>query len=278
MKKRSIVLAVIAAISFDAQTLPKLLAQEQKHFQSSALEKQKNIESGSHQSAPFYRSRIFKTLAFAGTAIALREFADGTTDKEYGVEQDFKPFGLPKTLSNIGEVYDEFGSKRSVIALSGSALAGGLAFGDKKLRETSILIVASLAGTMGITMTGKRIFGRTRPYKEVGPHDFNFLKFSAEHQYQSFPSGHTSSVFAMVTVVAKQYPKTWVKVPAYLMGVSVAMQRIVSRNHWVSDTFVGGSLGYFVASFAVKYNKNRQRPLALRPLIAPNRLGALVSF
>jgi membrane-associated phospholipid phosphatase len=57
------------------------------------------------------------------------------------------------------------------------------------------------------------------------------------------PSGHALKAFATMTVVVKRYPHWWVQLPAYSIACGVAVQRIDSRNHWVSDVVLGGTIG-----------------------------------
>jgi len=64
----------------------------------------------------------------------------------------------------------------------------------------------------------------------------------------SFPAGHPMFTMAMATVVAHEYPKTWVKVLAYGAAAAVTGGRFLGRNHWASDIFVGPALGYFIGT------------------------------
>jgi hypothetical protein len=66
---------------------------------------------------------------------------------------------------------------------------------------------------------------------------------SADHF--SFPSGHTSTVFASATALEEFYG--WkVGVPAYLLGVLTGMSRMSEQKHWLSDTVGGALIGMLV--------------------------------
>jgi membrane-associated phospholipid phosphatase len=54
--------------------------------------------------------------------------------------------------------------------------------------------------------------------------------------------------WAMASVVAHEYPRAWVQLLAYGAATSVSVSRIMGRNHFASDVFVGTALGYFIGS------------------------------
>ena len=61
----------------------------------------------------------------------------------------------------------------------------------------------------------------------------------------SFPSGHTSSAFAMATVAHHHFgPRVWI--PAYLVAGGIGVSRIQSNKHNLSDVLAGAALGYIV--------------------------------
>lgn len=61
----------------------------------------------------------------------------------------------------------------------------------------------------------------------------------------SFPSGHTSTVFASAMVLQEFYG--WkAGVPAFLLGALTAGSRMQENRHWLSDTVAGASLGILI--------------------------------
>ena len=94
------------------------------------------------------------------------------------------------------------------------------------------------------------------------------------------PSGHALKAFATMTVVVKRYPHWWVQLPAYSIACGVAVQRIDSRNHWVSDVVLGGIIGYLVARMLVDHGDRKQSdpPQAIRSAFYPTGIGLTFAF
>ncbi len=74
----------------------------------------------------------------------------------------------------------------------------------------------------------------------------------------SWPSGHTSSTVAALTILDAQWGhKSKYTVPLAAVGTLVALSRVQSDRHWLSDTLAGAALGYAcgkVASGEAKAN------------------------
>jgi membrane-associated phospholipid phosphatase len=203
---------------------------------------------------------------------------DDKVDEELaleGYEFSAQPF---KLLAKLGQVYDDVNPVNFSIGLSATVFAGGLALHDKKLLQTSRLLVESVVLTQLFTATGKGVFGRARPYLNHGPRDFNLFKFGKSENFKSMPSGHVSSAFALMTVIAKQYDHWYVEIPAYTFAASVAFQRMTSRNHWASDSIVGGAIGYWVAGTLVKKQRQPPQSPSLNFYPAGNRLNVALIF
>jgi membrane-associated phospholipid phosphatase len=69
----------------------------------------------------------------------------------------------------------------------------------------------------------------------------------------SFPSGHTSSAFAMATV-AQHHFGLKVGVPSYVAAGLIGASRIQSNKHYLSDVVAGATLGYIVGRTVVREN------------------------
>jgi len=216
-------------------------------------------------------------LAFTATTTVFVTLLDRNIDGDFIERDDFhvKP---AIALAKIGDGYDKVTPKKVLIGLSVPMLAGGLIFKDKKLLQTTRLMIESFFITGKITLISKGVFGRARPYTGEGPLEFAWLKFNVRQERRSLPSGHVSGAFSIMTVLAKQYDAWWIKIPAYTVAVAVAFQRLESRNHWGADVIVGGAIGYSVSSTLVNRYRQPSKSSSAHPYIFGNRVGLIVSF
>lgn len=96
----------------------------------------------------------------------------------------------------------------------------------------------------------KRIIGRARPveWTAEAPLSFTPLNWDA-YSYQSFPSGHATTAFALALTVAFLWPRTfW---PMLGFAALVAISRIVLGQHYITDITAGAVLGT-LGAYAVR--------------------------
>ena len=101
-----------------------------------------------------------------------------------------------------------------------------------------------------VTTLFKRLIGRGRP----GNFDeFGLLHFQLNwdrYSFQSFPSGHATTAFALAMVLAFLAPR-WTYV-ALVFGVVVAISRVVLGEHYPSDVVAGAIVGT-LGAYAVRW-------------------------
>ncbi len=231
-------------------------------------------------SSPFRMSRndALHFAAFLALNAGLVHVLDATADEEFALKGHQAYLKPAEGLADLGDLYNQIGPGRILAGLTTTMLASGIIFNDQKLLETTRLVIESSIITGFITTSSKGLFGRSRPYTEKGAHDFNFFKFSKAHKYLSFPSGHTSAIFAVTTVIAKQHDRWWIKYPAYTLAISVALQRMHGRQHWTSDVVVGGAIGYWVSNTLVRRHHGKARSQPFIPYFVANQIGVRINF
>jgi membrane-associated phospholipid phosphatase len=127
---------------------------------------------------------------------------------------------------------------------------------DPKNRKSILLIVVSLLFAGGITDGIKSLIERPRPAIVAGvPLDTTDSVFG-KSQLQSFPSGHTTTAFALATSLALIY--THARGYFFLLAMLVGLQRVITQAHYPSDVLVGAMIGMLgaacVATVLVRYN------------------------
>jgi membrane-associated phospholipid phosphatase len=153
---------------------------------------------------------------------------------------------LPSDLDNLirlSEVYAH-GIGASVLLVTIWVL-------DRRQRRELLRVgVASLGAGLAANL-GKLFVSRIRPYHfdRAGDGWATFADWlpglGGVSHFQSFPSAHAATAIGLAIGLSWLYPQgRWL---FYLFAVLAASQRIVSRNHYLSDTLWGMAVGYFVA-------------------------------
>lgn len=136
-----------------------------------------------------------------------------------------------------------------VIALLAFAVGRMLTKGVRRVQALRISALATFVFA-GVAIPGlasniiKRLVGRARP---VHLEDFGSLSFRPLQgwDFQSFPSGDTTTVFAAAAIALFYFPRLgWV---AVIVAAAVGFARIALSMHFPSDIYGGMLLGTFGA-------------------------------
>jgi membrane-associated phospholipid phosphatase len=97
-----------------------------------------------------------------------------------------------------------------------------------------------------VVLHGIKIFlGRRRPRDEFEHELYGFRFFTWELQYDSFPSGHSMTIFCVAVVLSAIAP---IFAPLCLMlATGLALTRAMLTAHFYSDVFAGAGIGILVS-------------------------------
>jgi len=160
---------------------------------------------------------------------------------------------LPNTSSQdvwSGRV-SRVGAPYTVAGMAGTAYVIGKLTRNRKAREAGLLGLEAIAHTQIATEVLKEVTQRERPL-DFQANNGGGLAFGSGGN--SFPSGHASGSFALATVFAYEYgdEHPWVPYASYGLASVVAASRLSAQQHWVSDIFVGSTLGFLIGRFVYK--------------------------
>lgn len=112
-----------------------------------------------------------------------------------------------------------------------------------------LLIIGGL-----VVRLSKDYFGIERPAASLSTEDFNLIGHLLKKG--SFPSGHSFTALAAMTLFACQIQRTWATVVLLSLGASFALSRVMVGAHWPLDVLVGSALGALVSLFCVYVIEN----------------------
>ncbi|GGF74118.1 hypothetical protein GCM10007301_37410 [Azorhizobium oxalatiphilum] len=161
---------------------------------------------------------------------------------------------LPLGVIHFFERVTELGLGGTVLWPLGIALLvllGAVPHLDLLYRRVAAAVVArvgfvflSVAATSLAVLVVKYILGRARPYEVLhlpGPNaHLTFELFRLQASYSSFPSGHSTVVFAFAVSAALLFPKArwWL----IALAVLVAASRVVLGSHFPSDVIAAAAI------------------------------------
>jgi membrane-associated phospholipid phosphatase len=175
------------------------------------------------------------------------------------------------TTNDIGDNVTDLGhGKYTPVVIGGMYLYGHFAE-DGKARKTALLSVESFVLTGVFVQTLKYATRRHRPNTGDPYHTFDGPSRHSTTANSSFPSGHSSSAFAVATVIASEYDNAVVPALAYSVATIAALNRVMHDAHWSSDTVVGAALGYFTGKAIVASHRGgRDGIVKVSPVIMEN--------
>ena len=135
--------------------------------------------------------------------------------------------------------------------------------------KTALIALISFALTAGIVQLLKHTVFDTmkRPYYFLQSDvNFRIIEDLTYHSSNSFPSGHSASIFAICTVIAYQYKsKLSIQLLLVVIAVLVALTRVYLCQHFLQDIIAGSLIGTLISyytSFFLESRLNRfDKPL-----------------
>jgi membrane-associated phospholipid phosphatase len=209
---------------------------------------------------PFHwkKSQIIAAAAVTAGTIGLIAFGDKPIQQFFHHnESNF----ISKTSYYF---FSPLGSGLIGIPTLGIFYASGVIWKNKKAKETALKGLESYVITVVFTNVIKEVTHRHRPYQDATPDPhiwegpFSWGGTYGLFGYNSFPSGHSSAIFSIATVIGLEYWDTkWVPAVCFSLAGFTALYRLAVNDHWASDVLFGSALGFAIGSM-VYFNTNKK--------------------
>lgn len=179
----------------------------------------------------------------AGASIAMNN-----TDADHDIANNFEDHHFLNSF--FDETFNIVGSPATHFAAAGLWYVSSVKSGDDLNKGRSLAMLRALSLT-GITTLGLK--GLRGNYTPNGNHKW------------AWPSGHTSSSFAIASVLDEFYGPE-IGIPAYFAAGFVGYRMMESGDHWASDVVFGAVLGWVIGhSVASEHLGNEVAGFEIQP-------------
>lgn len=170
-------------------------------------------------------------------------------------------------LDKATDAGDLIGNPFVHLGVAAVIYGGGILADSPKWRETGEMLgeAAILADATGFVL--KSAIGRSRPFVNGDKGDFR--PFQLKSDYDSMPSLHTASSFAMASVMSSMSDNLLAKIGYYSVATFVGFSRMYQDNHWASDVILGAAIGELCGQIVTRYHASHGK-IALAPMVSSN--------
>lgn len=216
-------------------------------------------EATAFAAAPFGvdNGAVWGTLAVAGAVGVLTQFDEDIRDE---VEET-----RGRTLDKVTDAGSLVGNPIVHLGVAGAVYGGGLVAGSPRWRDTGLMMGEAALLADAATLVLKQTIGRARPL--TGKNSGSFRPLGFDSDYDSMPSMHTASSFAMASVITSTSGSVPVGILSYATAAFVGFSRMHEGKHWASDVLLGAVIGELAGRVVTRYHAGGGR-LALVPAVA----------
>ncbi len=120
-----------------------------------------------------------------------------------------------------------------------------------------LLLLAGLAATGAMIHPLKALVGRSRPSAFFDGGHYGLGRIAEGYPWDSFPSGHTQVAVTVATVLLLLMPR--LRVPIVAAAALVALSRLVTGAHYLSDVLVSAVLCSLIVLVLARFFLDQER-------------------
>jgi membrane-associated phospholipid phosphatase len=117
--------------------------------------------------------------------------------------------------------------------------------------DRALLFFSNIALSGIVTNIVKFLVGRLRPKMLFERGLYGFDPFRVGYEFNSFPSGHATTVFTIATTCSIFWPRY--RILFFILAMTVAFSRLVLTAHYPSDVLAGAYIGTITAIVMKRY-------------------------
>ena len=172
----------------------------------------------------------------------------------YAIDEDVRDLARrnqSEGLDNASKyVFEPLGSGIVTLPLTIGFYAYGSIAGKQRTSRVGLTGIKAMAVTAVFTYGLKYATQRHSPYDDEPPDPRIWEGPFGSYKSTSFPSGHSSVVWAVAAVFSSEYrDRLWVPIVSYTLASLASASRVYEDQHWASDVFFGAALGFFIGKF-----------------------------
>jgi len=130
---------------------------------------------------------------------------------------------------------------------------------DRFHADCALLFFSNVVLSGVVTNIVKFLVGRLRPKMFFESGLYGFDPFHIGYEFNSLPSGHATTVFAIATTCSIFWPKY--RILFFIFATTVALSRLVLNAHYLSDVLAGACIGTMTAIVMKRYIPVQASPL-----------------
>jgi len=137
------------------------------------------------------------------------------------------------------------------IALTRLKVRSALRTQAARIGEAILFVFVCVGGSGIITDIIKPILGRGRPVELEREGLYSFHPFSFHAPWNSMPSGHATTAFALASLLIMFFPRG--RVGWIALACLLAISRVIVNAHFLSDVFAGATIGCLTVFIAGRF-------------------------